>query len=145
MQTQPTKLQLVIKSLIALLATAVATAIVVAILMVVEAGQPQNFGIAFLFTFAFTASYTFIVGGPMLLLGAWRHAIHWWSCLLIGFLVGLVPSALVAGVHLFDAWPLGLFGAVGGLVFWLQWHFWVQRAPARPAAPPVEQPAANVN
>ncbi len=127
MQTQPSKLPLVIKSLIALLGTAVVTAILVAILFAVSAQQLENIHIAFLFAFAFTAAYTFILGGPLLLLGAWRHAIHWWSCLLIGFLVGLVPSALIAGMPLFDAWPLALFGAIGGLVFWLLWHFWVQR------------------
>ncbi len=127
MQTQPSKLPFVIKSLIALLGTAVVTAILVAILFAVSAQQLENIHIAFLFAFAFTAAYTFILGGPLLLLGAWRHAIHWWSCLLIGFLVGLVPSALIAGMPLFDAWPLALFGAIGGLVFWLLWHFWVQR------------------
>lgn len=143
MQPQPSKLQLVLKSLIALLGTAVITAMVVAILMTVEAGQPENFAIAFIFAFAFTAAYTFIVGGPLLLLGAWRHAIRWWSCLLIGFLVGLVPTALVAGTPLWDAWPMGVFGLLGGLVFWLLWHFWVQRSPARPVTPPVEQPAVD--
>ncbi len=143
MQIQSSKLQLVIKSLIALLGTAVITALVVAILMTVEAGQPQNFAIAFLFAFAFTAAYTFIVGGPLLLLGAWRHAIYWWSCLLIGFLVGLVPTALVAGTRLFDAWPMGVFGLIGGLVFWLLWRYWVQSAPKQPVTVSTEQPAGN--
>src|SRR5512140_1352085 len=110
MQIQPTRLQQVFKGFVALLVTAVVTALVVAVLMAVEAGQPQNFAIAFLFAFMFTAAYTFLVGAPLLLLGAWRHAIYWWSCLLIGFLVGLVPTALVAGTRLLDAWPMGVFG-----------------------------------
>jgi hypothetical protein len=133
----------VIKAFVALLVTAVVTALAVAILFAVSAQQLENIHIAFLFAFAFTAAYTFILGGPLLLLGAWRHAVRWWSCVLIGFLVGLVPSALVAGTPLFDAWPLAVFGAIGGLVFWLLWHFWVQRSPARRAVTPVEQAAVN--
>ncbi len=143
METRSSKLPHVFKGIVALLITAVATAILVAVLITVEAGQPQNFAIAFLFAFAFTAAYTFLVGGPLLLLGAWRNAIRWWSCLLIGFLVGLVPTALVAGTSLPDAWPMGLFGLIGGLVFWLVWHYWVQPTPAQTVTASTGQPAGN--
>ncbi len=143
MQIHRSKLPQAFKGFVALLITAVATAILVAILISVEAGQPQNFAIAFLFAFAFTAAYTFLVGAPLLLLGAWRNAIRWWSCLVIGFLVGLVPTALAAGTRLLDAWPMGLFGLFGGLVFWMVWHYWVQPAPRQPVTAPTEQPAGN--
>ena len=144
MQSQPSKLQQVFKGFVALLISAVVIAIVVAILFAVSAKQPEGFAIAFLFAFIFTAAHSFLLGGPLLLLGAWRNAIRWWSCLLIGFLVGFIPSALVTGSDFLSAWPMGLFGLIGGLTFWLVWHYWVQRGPALPFAEPAE-PGAMID
>ena len=70
--------------------------------------------------------HTFFLGVPAFLLGVRFRAIHWWSCLLVGFVIGSLPLPIwMQGPWLvFLAW--GVFGASGGLAFWLLWRFWIR-------------------
>lgn len=69
--------------------------------------------------------HTLFLGVPAFLLGLRFHAIYWWSCILVGFIIGSLPISIwMQGPWLvFLAW--GLFGASGGFTFWLLWRFWV--------------------
>ena len=151
------KLQLALKTLLALLAGAVVPALIVAVVATVsitKADAPSSAGsvlltvlstagITFLFALAFTAAHAFILGLPMVLLGIKLHAIRWWSCILVSFVIGFVPSALVSGSNFMSGAPIGgVLGAIGGLTFWLVWHFWVQHLSAG-AASASSEPVAN--
>jgi hypothetical protein len=70
--------------------------------------------------------HTLFLGVPAFLLGLRLHAIYWWSCLLVGFLIGGLPMTIwMKGTWLvFLAW--GFLGAMGGFGFWLLWRFWVR-------------------
>jgi hypothetical protein len=80
----------------------------------------------------------FILGLPLLLIGLKLRAIRWWSVLLVGFVIGYLPSAWS------DNWAtplayvsLGALGMIGALSFWLVWHFWVRRdSVTQPAVSP---------
>jgi hypothetical protein len=70
--------------------------------------------------------HTLFLGVPAFLLGLRLHAIYWWSCILVGFVIGSLPLSIwMQGTWLvFLAW--GFFGASGGFAFWLLWRFWVR-------------------
>jgi hypothetical protein len=84
------------------------------------------FGWFFLLAYLVAGAHTLILGVPAFLLGKWLNAIHWWTCVPIAFLIGSVPMAILgqAGWSAFTSW--GLFGAIGGLGFWLLWRFYVR-------------------
>jgi hypothetical protein len=73
--------------------------------------------------------HTLCLGVPAFLLGLRLHAIYWWSCILVGFVIGGLPMTIwMQGIWLvFLAW--GFFGAIAGFAFWLLWRFWVRWNP----------------
>lgn len=89
---------------------------------------------AMLIALAFTAAHAFILGLPLLLLGMRLHAVRWWSILPLSFLIGLIPAALAGSPSLVEVLPMGGFGLIGGLTFWLVWHFWIGRTSRRGGA-----------
>ncbi len=152
MQSPPRKLQQALRGFIALLVVAAAAAIIVSIAFTISYSRAPEHGdylsaaaITFVFAFAFTAAHTFLLGLPLLLIGAWLHLLRWWSCIVAGFLIGFLPSALVSGSSFLESWPMGVLGAIGGLIFWPLWNFWVQRTPVRVAAGPTEPPVGNAD
>jgi hypothetical protein len=80
----------------------------------------------FFIAYAIAFAHTFILGIPAFLLGIKFHAIYWWSCILVGFVIGSLPLSLwMQGTwQVFLAW--GFFGAMGGFAFWLLWRFWAR-------------------
>lgn len=46
-----------------------------------------------------SAAYVVVLGIPAYLLLRWRNAVHWWSAIASGFVLGAIPVALIA-------WPL---------------------------------------
>jgi hypothetical protein len=68
-------------------------------------------------------AHVLVLGVPIFLLGKRLNAIHWWSCILAAFLIGGIPMGIWDGWRNFI--PFALFGASGGLVFWLLWEFWI--------------------
>ena len=75
--------------------------------------------------------HTLLIGIPAFLLGLRLHAISWWSCILVGFVIGSLPMAIwTLAAWMPGAWkmfvPWGLFGAIGGFTFWLLWRFWIR-------------------
>ena len=91
-----------------------------------------------------------VMGLPTSIIGWWFGLIRWWTSVIVGFFLGCLPIALlmfprkgssssVQGVPLVidgaftsAGWVdfaqkisiMGLFGAVGGLAFWLVWRYW---------------------
>ncbi len=150
--------RLVLKTLVALLAGAVASALLVTFTFIISivrlggdtGGFAETVGfyrntsiITFLVSLMFTAPLAFIIGGPLLLLGIKLRWIRWWSTMLMGFLIGFIPAVLVDDqpTRYKDSLVIGLYGALGGLAFWLVWHFWVQRTPPAPTVPLPAEPA----
>ena len=84
------------------------------------------FGGLFLFAYLVAGAHFLILGVPAFLLGKWLNAIRWWTCVPVAFLIGSLPMAILgqAGWSAFTSW--GLFGAIGGLGFWLLWRFYVR-------------------
>jgi hypothetical protein len=84
------------------------------------------FGGLFLFAYLVAGAHTLILGVPAFLLGKWFNAIRWWTCVPVAFLIGSLPMAILgqAGWSAFTSW--GLFGAIGGLAFWLLWRFYIR-------------------
>ena len=80
-------------------------------------------GIIFLGVYLVAGAHVLVLGVPAFLLGKRFNAIHWWTCILVAFLIGGLPIAIWDGWHSFI--PFALFGASGGLVFWLLWEFWI--------------------
>ncbi len=110
--------------------------------------------IVFLVALIVTGAHVLFLGLPLFFLGLRYHAIHWWTVLPASFLVGYSPCTAYLWLESFDATTyipfgllgrclVGVLGAIGGLTFWLLWHFWVQHTPARPAAAPVDKPPSN--
>ena len=78
------------------------------------------------FIHAYLAAFThmFILGGPAFCLGQRFDAIRWWTCIIAGFVIGGLPLAIFSqGAWVVFSW--GVFGAIGGLAFWLLWRFWI--------------------
>ena len=92
------------------------------------------------FTIAFIVAGVHVValGLPAFFIGLRLRAIHWWSCLILGFAIGGLPLELSRDGDGF-AWnnfvALGILGAIGGLTFWFLWRFWVSYEfwPVKPA------------
>jgi hypothetical protein len=89
-------------------------------------------GFFVLFAIAFIVAGVHVValGLPAFFLGLRLRAIHWWSCVIVAFTIGGLPSEMwrTRGDYEF-AWNnfvvLGMLGAIGGLAFWFLWRFWV--------------------
>ncbi len=150
--------RLVLKTLVALLAGAVASALVVTSTFIISlarlGGNTSDLRttlhyllnasvITFGVSLFFTAIFAFILGGPLLLLGIKLRWIRWWSTILMAFLIGFIPALLVDDqpTRFTDSLLIGVYGALGGLAFWLVWHFWVQRTPPAPTVPLPAEPA----
>ena len=80
-------------------------------------------GVIFVFVYLVASAHSFLLGIPAFLLGKRLNVIHWWTCLLAGFLIGGLPIALWSRWS--EVIPWGLFGASGGFAFWLLWQFWI--------------------
>ncbi len=80
-------------------------------------------GIIFLGAYLVAGVHVLVLGVPAFLLGQRLNAINWWVCVIVAFLIGGSP------IGIWDGWrsfiPFALFGASGGLAFWLLWEFWV--------------------
>jgi hypothetical protein len=70
--------------------------------------------------------HTLILGIPAFLLGLRLDAISWWSCILVGFVIGLLPVTLLTQAPQVVFIPYRLCGAISGLGFWLLWRFWIR-------------------
>jgi len=79
--------------------------------------------VVFVLTYLVAGAHVLVLGLPAFWLGQRLQAIRWWTCIIIGFVIGGLPSAIWRGSELF-LWG-GLFGACGGFAFWLLWQFWV--------------------
>jgi len=93
--------------------------------------------------------YIIFLGLPASIIGWWLRLIRWWSCIIIGFILGGFPLALlelsrgegsyttvgnvplkIDGVLTHEGWIdlaqkvglMGLLGAIGGFAFWLVWR-----------------------
>jgi len=141
------RLSLYLKSLVALLLGALVPALVVALFSCISLAKtrgadpdaPPNLtayllyllssgAIVFLFAFVFTAAAAFILGLPLALLGIRFRLIRWWSCLLVGFLIGFLPSLWASWPEFMNSLTVGGgLGILGGLTSWLVWHFWAGR------------------
>ncbi len=150
--------RIVLKTLVALLAGAVLPALVVTSTFIISlvrlGGNTGDFAttlhyllnasiITFGVSLFFTAIFAFIIGGPLLLLGIKLRWIRWWSTILMAFLIGYIPALLVDDqpTRYTDSLLIGVYGALGGLAFWLVWHFWVQRTRPAPTVPLPSEPA----
>lgn len=80
-------------------------------------------GVVFVVTYLVAGAHVLVLGLPAFLLGQRLHAIHWWTCIAIGFVIGGLPIAIWRGSEFF-LWA-GLLGACGGFAFWLLWQFWI--------------------
>lgn len=85
-----------------------------------------------------TALFHVVILGIPLVIIAWHYKfIHLWTCLLTGFLLGCIPTAIIfSGMNhltiekiyswasgiLIPALFMGFFGTVGGFAFWLVWR-----------------------
>ncbi len=138
-----------LKIFLALLAGAAVPALLVAIVLSISYEKTQRAGVSvgpaellsaglsgFLIALFFTAADAFILGLPLLIIGIKLHLIRWWSCLLVSFLIGLIPFAWVFGGFTPGVLPMGALGAMGGLTYWLLWRFWIQPPPQDAALPP---------
>ena len=80
-------------------------------------------GFIFLGAYLVAGVHVLVLGVPAFLLGNRLNAIHWWTCILVAFLIGGSP------IGIWDGWRsfilFALFGASGGFGFWLLWEFWV--------------------
>ncbi len=129
------KARTALKTFVALIAAAAVPALIVAGLYGITSGVLRDppasamsaMGTALLVSLAFTMSHAFILGLPLLLLGIKLRTIRWWSCVVVGLLIGFIPSAWVSAPDILSAWPIAVLGAIAGLIVWLLWHFWVQR------------------
>ena len=83
-------------------------------------------GWLFLISYLVAGAHTLILGVPAFLLGKWLNAIRWWTCVPVGLVIGGSPMAIFGqlGWIAFPTW--GLFGGMGGFIFWLLWRFYVR-------------------
>jgi hypothetical protein len=82
--------------------------------------------IVFFVAYLIAIAHTLILGLPAFLLGLRLHAIAWWSCILVGFVIGGLPIAIWMRGGWLVFIPYGLCGAISGLGFWLLWRFWIR-------------------
>jgi hypothetical protein len=120
-----------LKIMFALLTTVITPATLAGIM-----SQSKDFGII-VFVIAFI--HLLVLGIPAFVWGWASNSINLYSTLITAFIIGAGPSALLILV-----WPrysysstdflqelrfvtiMGLSGLIGGLVFWLIWHYWVK-------------------
>jgi hypothetical protein len=127
------------RTLTALFAAGLAPAVVfcLACIAIDPAGFAGWFGIAFPVALLASLAHALLLGLPAVLALKSRNALRWWTIILAGFAIGLLPSLvtlLLRGELLQRVWwwqlrpllELGGLGAVGALAFWLIW-----RRPAR--------------
>lgn len=95
----------VFMSFIALVVASIAPAIVMAVFFATSEKSWEGILIGFFIALAFYAAQVFILGLPLLLVGVRLHAIRWWSCLLVSFLIGYVPNASASGWDM-STWPM---------------------------------------
>lgn len=146
---------IVLKGLIALLAGALVPAMIVVliftfIILWAPSGyydvpvDPDVFApyilpagmLVLLLTFVITAAHAIIMGVPLGLVFLRFRLIHWWTSLLGGFVIGLLPISIVLWSRPLDALTIGGgLGAVGGITAWLMWTLLTWRP--RVAAPPM--------
>jgi hypothetical protein len=124
-------LRLIARALVAVIAAAVAPAIVFGVIALSFDAAALALAIAF--------PHALVLGLPLFLLLRARWRINAATSIVGGFLVGGFPvGALGAGdwpANLLPAALLGVFGAVGGLAFFLVWRI-PGDAPGRAAAEP---------
>jgi len=84
------------------------------------------FGMLFFFAYLAASAHMLVLGIPAFLLGKRLDAIRWWSCIIVGFVIGSLPMAIWMQGEWVVFVPWGLFGAIGGLAFWLLWRFWIR-------------------
>jgi len=112
-----------------------------------------------IFPLTISFAHLFFLGIPAFIVG-WRfRVIHWWSVLVASFFIGAIPTGifvlvrdfelpsgfeLATGIDIlavgfvilfFVIGIMGLFGASGGLAFWLVWRYWA--FPESPAGRPL--------
>ena len=127
------------KTIISFLVVPAVPAILVACYLVL-AYAPRNssdslpaFGMIFILAYGIGSAHVLVLGVPAFLLGKKFHAIRWWTCIIVAFLIGGLPITLwtwqasppMGWQAMFLGW--GLFGVSGGLVFWLLWRYWINR------------------
>ncbi len=93
------------------------------------ADQLLAFGSLLPFSFIVALMHVLIFGVPAFLLGLRFRAINWWTSVIVASAIGIMPLAILfsssSNFKFFNLLPLGLFGAIGGLTFWVLWRFWV--------------------
>ncbi len=127
------------KTIVSFLVVPVVPAIIVDCFLVL-AYAPRNisdslpaFGMIFILAYAIAGVHVLVLGVPAFLLGKRFRAIHWWTCIIAAFIIGGLPMTLftwhmsppMGWQSIFLGW--GLFGASGGLVFWLLWRYWIDK------------------
>ena len=80
-------------------------------------------GFIFVAAYVVAGAHLLVLGVPAFLLGKRFNAIQWWTCIIVAIIIGGVPIAILYGWGNFISF--GLFGASGGLTFWLLWQFWI--------------------
>lgn len=75
------------------------------------------FGVGLIFLIG-TITVTFTIGLPIFVLGWHFELLNWWSCTIVGFLLGYI-----VGIANPDRLIIGLAGTVGGFACWLTWRF----------------------
>ncbi len=103
------------------------------------------FALSCMVAMVITSAHVLVLAFPLFLLGAHFRMIRWWSCLIISFVVGILPSLLLGAsgssnqLQIYGLLGvlglLGMLGMSGGLTFWLLWHFWIDRPGAAPPVP----------
>jgi hypothetical protein len=88
-----------------------------------QIGSMLVLGIIFVGVYLIASAHGFLLGIPAFLLFKRLNTIHWWTCILVAFLIGGLPIGLWRGWSESVAW--GLLGASGGFGFWLLWQFWI--------------------
>ena len=91
------------------------------------------FGMIFILAYLIASAHLLVLGVPAFLLGKKLHAIRWWTCIITAFIIGSLPITLwtwrnspaTGWQSIFLGW--GLFGASGGLTFWLLWRYWINQ------------------
>src|SRR5258706_10496385 len=63
--------------------------------------------------------HTLFLGIPAFFLGLRLHLIYWWSCVLVGFLIGGLPMTIWMRGEWLVFLALGFFGGTGGFAFLL--------------------------
>ena len=77
----------------------------------------------FFVAYLFAVAHELVLGLPAYFLG-WRwHAIRWWTCLTIGFMIGYIPITILMQAPWTGFITWGVLGGVGGLMFWLLLRF----------------------